>query len=130
MKVAFTKYKYVSVSKGKGVETPILVAAKMGINEMVEIIIEVFPMAIQDKDADGKNALLLTAEYRQTKVFDSLMKMNLPDFFLHQVDNEGNSALHLAAMFEQHQPRPIPGVALLMQWEIKWYEVHINPYFI
>ncbi|KAL6327477.1 hypothetical protein AAG906_020073 [Vitis piasezkii] len=34
-----------------------------------------------------------------------------------------NSALHLAAMFADYRPWVTPGVALQMQWEVKWYEV-------
>ncbi|KAK1561004.1 hypothetical protein Q3G72_033326 [Acer saccharum] len=39
-----------------------------------------------------------------------------------KVDHEGNSALHLAARLGDHKPWLIPGAALQMQWEIKWYE--------
>ncbi|XP_071938232.1 uncharacterized protein [Coffea arabica] len=101
-------------------ETSILLAAKMGISEMVEKILKTFPVAIQDLDANGKNALLLAVENRQIKVFDLLMTMKLPEFVLYQVDKEGNSAMHLAAKFHEHQPWRIPGAALQMQWEIKW----------
>ncbi|XP_071939776.1 uncharacterized protein [Coffea arabica] len=103
-------------------ETPILLAAKMGVTEVVKKILETFPVAIQDLDANEKNALLLAVENRQNKVFDLLMMMKLPEFVLYQVDNEGNSALHLAAKFQEHQPWRIPGAALQMQWEIKWYK--------
>ncbi|CAI9781198.1 unnamed protein product [Fraxinus pennsylvanica] len=37
-------------------------------------------------------------------------------------DIDGNSALHLAAKLGDHRPWLIPGSALQMQWEIKWYE--------
>ncbi|KAL3506394.1 hypothetical protein ACH5RR_031776 [Cinchona calisaya] len=113
-----------TVAKTKDVKkgTPILLAAKMGITEMVAKILETFPVAIQDLDASGKNALLLAVENRQTKVYDLLMKMELPEFVLYQVDESGNSAVHLAAMFQRLQPWRIPGTALQMQWEIKWYK--------
>lgn len=103
-------------------ETSLLLAAKMGITEMVEKIMKAFPVAIQDLDENGKNALLLAVENRQTKVFHSLMTMKLPEFVLYQVDNKGNSAMHLAAKFQEHHPWRIPGAALQMQWEIKWYK--------
>ncbi|XP_027164215.1 uncharacterized protein LOC113764496 isoform X2 [Coffea eugenioides] len=103
-------------------ETSILLAAKMGISEMVEKILKTFPVAIQDLDANGKNALLLTVENRQIKVFDLLMTMKLPEFVLYQIDNEGNSAMHLAAKFQEHKPWRIPGTALQMQWELKWFK--------
>ncbi|XP_030946128.1 ankyrin repeat-containing protein ITN1-like [Quercus lobata] len=42
-----------------------------------------------------------------------------------KLDNEGNSALHLAATPSEQKSGLIPGAALQMQWEIKWYE-HIK----
>ena len=99
----------------------------MGVTEVVKKILETFPVAIQDLDANGKNALLLTVENRQIKVFDLLMTMKLPEFVLYQIDNEGNSAMHLAAKFQEHKPWRIPGTALQMQWVLKWLKVHISP---
>ncbi|XP_020548099.1 uncharacterized protein LOC105158734 isoform X2 [Sesamum indicum] len=103
-------------------ESPLLLAAKMGIPEMVEKILNTFPVAIQDIDSCGKNVLLLTAENRHANVFDYLLKIELPEYVFHQVDDEGNSILHLAAKLGDHQPWHIPGAALQMQWEIKWYK--------
>ncbi|KAL0456751.1 UNVERIFIED_CONTAM: hypothetical protein Slati_1014300 [Sesamum latifolium] len=103
-------------------DTPLLVAARMGISEMVKKIISTCPVAIQDQDSNGKNVLLLAAENRQTSVFDYLLKTNLPEYMFHQLDDEGNSILHLAAKLEEFQPWRIPGAALQMQWEIKWYK--------
>ncbi|CAI9117741.1 OLC1v1019206C2 [Oldenlandia corymbosa var. corymbosa] len=103
-------------------ETPLLLAAKMGITEMVKMILDIFPVAMQDLDANEKNVLLLAVENRQTEVYQLLLNMKLPEFVLYQVDDEGNSAIHLAAKFQKHQPWRIPGAALQMQWEIKWYK--------
>ncbi|GMN48856.1 hypothetical protein TIFTF001_018027 [Ficus carica] len=46
------------------------------------------------------------------------------DIVFPKVDNHRNSALHFAAMINQdnHKPWPIPGAALQIQWEIKWYK--------
>ncbi|KAH9649869.1 ANK REP REGION domain-containing protein [Citrus sinensis] len=91
-------------------ETPMLIAARMGVTEMVEQILDTFPVAIHDLDSDRKNVVLLAIENRQTK---SIFR---------QVDSQGNSALHLAAKFGDHRPWLLPGAALQMQWEIKWYQ--------
>ena len=40
-------------------DSPILIAAKMGVAEMVEKILETDPVAIHDVDADNKNVVLL-----------------------------------------------------------------------
>ncbi|KAK2996571.1 LOW QUALITY PROTEIN: hypothetical protein RJ639_025506, partial [Escallonia herrerae] len=102
-------------------ETPILIAAKNGITEIVQKILEDFPVAIHDMNLDKKNMVLLAVEHRQPHVYQLLlnrtaMKDSLP------VDKDGNSALHLAAMLGEYRPWRIPGAALQMQWELKWYE--------
>ena len=105
-------------------ETPILSAAKNGILEMVERILCYFPMAIHDENRDGKNIVLLAAQYRQTQVYELLRKTNLrKESIFQKLDKNGNSALHLAATLEEQKTGLIPGAALQMQWEIKWYEV-------
>ncbi|BFG43102.1 hypothetical protein CerSpe_293760 [Prunus speciosa] len=104
-------------------ETPILIAAKNGVTEMVEKILELFPVAIHDMNAEKKNMVLLAVENRQPHVYNLLLKRGiLRDSLLCKVDDKGNSALHLAAKLGEHKPWLIPGAALQMQWEIKWYE--------
>ncbi|CAL5427611.1 unnamed protein product [Camellia sinensis] len=101
-------------------ETPVLIAAKNGIMEIVEEIMVRFPVAVSDRNSDGKNIVLLAVENRQTDVFQYLRKRYiLRDTIFHEVDKDGNSALHLAAKISD-RPWLIPG--LKMQWEIKWYE--------
>ena len=105
-------------------ETPILYAAKNGILEMVEGILDYFPMAIHDETSEGKNIVLLAAEYRQIQVYELLRKRNfLKESMFQKLDKKGNSALHLAATLGEQKTGLIPGAALQMQLEIKWYEV-------
>ncbi|KAL5988665.1 hypothetical protein ACLOJK_026763 [Asimina triloba] len=59
-------------------ESPLLVAAKMGVEEMVEKILEEFPVAIRDVNQDGKNAVLLAAENRQRSLYKLLKKIVRP----------------------------------------------------
>ncbi|KAM1805363.1 hypothetical protein ACFX12_031124 [Malus domestica] len=104
-------------------ETPILIAAKNGVTELVEKILERFPVAVHDTNTEKKNIVLLAVEYRQPHVYKLLMKRDiLKESVFGRVDHEGNSALHLAAKLGDHKPWLIPGAALQMQWEIKWYE--------
>lgn len=105
-------------------ETPILIAARMGVTEMVEQNLDTFPVAIHDLDSDRKNVVLLAIENRQTSIYKLLLNWKiLGESIFRQVDSQGNSALHLAAKFGDHRPWLIPGTALQMQWEIKWYQV-------
>ncbi|WKA01707.1 hypothetical protein VitviT2T_019975 [Vitis vinifera] len=111
-------------TEGMGVlETPILITEKNGIKEMVERILDLYPMAIHDIDSNKKNIVLLAVENRHPYVYELFLKRNIvKDSVFGAVDNKGNSALHLAAMFADYRPWLTPGVALQMQWEVKWYE--------
>nr|XP_023892105.1 uncharacterized protein LOC112004119 [Quercus suber] len=102
--------------------TSLLFAACNGITEMVEEILKKFPMAIHDT-SESKNMILWVVEHRQPHVYELLLKSNLRrDSMFQTKDAYGNSALHLAAMLREHKHWIIPGAALQMQWEIKWYE--------
>ncbi|KAK3001613.1 hypothetical protein RJ639_020652 [Escallonia herrerae] len=104
-------------------ETPILIAAKNGITEIVQKILEDFPVAIHDMNLDKKNMVLLAVEHRQPHVYQLLHKRTvMKDTVFRRVDKDGNSALHLAATLGKNRPWRIPGAALQMQWELKWYE--------
>ncbi|GMN63898.1 hypothetical protein TIFTF001_032975 [Ficus carica] len=103
--------------------TPILIAAKMGVTEMVGKILEEFPVAIQDSDSENKNVVLLAVENRQPQVYKLLLQSKImKESVFRHLDKDGNSALHLAAQCKEQRPWLIPGVALQMQWEIKWYK--------
>ncbi|KAL4604578.1 hypothetical protein ACB092_10G202300 [Castanea dentata] len=103
----------------------ILMAAKNGITEMVRKILEIYPVAMYDVDKDQKNIVLLTVEHKQPCVYElllSLKKKNvIKDSLFSEVDNKGNSVLHLAATKAEFN-WPVPGAASQMQWEIRWYE--------
>ena len=105
-------------------ESPILIAAKNGITEIVEKILELFPVAIHDMNEHKKNIVLLAVENRQPHVYQLLLRRNvLRESVFRRVDHKGNSALHLSAKLGDHKPWLIPGAALQIQWEIKWHEV-------
>ncbi|PRQ26023.1 putative ankyrin repeat-containing domain-containing protein [Rosa chinensis] len=105
-------------------ETPILIAAKNGETEMVEKILDLFPVAIHDLNAQKKNIVLVAVEHRQPYVYQLLLKRKImKESIFCKVDNDGNSALHLAAKLGDYKPWLIPGAALQMQWEFEWYEV-------
>ncbi|XP_072952171.1 uncharacterized protein [Typha angustifolia] len=105
------------------IATPVLVATKNGITEMVKKILDTFPVAVLDVDKDEKNIVLLAVEYRQSHIYEYMLKRKtMRDSVFGKIDKNGNSALHLAARFNERLPWNIPGAVLQMQWEIKWYK--------
>ena len=82
-------------------QTPILVAAANGVIEMVEKILQVFPMTIHDKDNTSKNIVLVAVERRQSHIYDFLLRRRSDvvdkDLAFRLLDKNMNSALHLAA---------------------------------
>lgn len=108
-------------------ETPILVASKNGIMEMVTKILELFPMAINDTHKENwKNTVLMAVENRQSHIYDFLLnRKHLLDreIAFHAVDYRRNTALHLAGKLAgYHHRQHIPTSMLQMQWEVKWYQ--------
>ncbi|PON92523.1 Transmembrane protein [Trema orientale] len=99
-----SRFKYYQKRRSDQIEigkrrTPILVAANMGVTEVVEKILDKFPVAIQDLDSDNKNVVLLAVENRQPQVYNLLLnrKNIMKESVFRQLDKDGNSALHLAA---------------------------------
>ncbi|CAJ1962275.1 unnamed protein product [Sphenostylis stenocarpa] len=129
------KYDYSGMSadeseKGRRMQSPILIAAKMGVTEMVEKILDTDPVAIHEVDYENKNVVLLAIENRQPHVYSLLNKRSLiRENVFRQVDKHGNSALHLAATYRNHKPWRVPGAAMQMQWEYKWYKDSMPPNF-
>ncbi|KAK7245726.1 hypothetical protein RIF29_40575 [Crotalaria pallida] len=122
-----TSYMRKGNSDERRIESLILMAARMGVTEMVEKILDKFPVAIQDVDSNNKNVVLLAIENRQPRVYKLLIKMSLiKESAFRHVDNQGNSALHLAASYRSHKPWRVPGAAMQMQWEYKWYKLVKN----
>lgn len=122
--IAITGEKNETSQKVEKKDSAILLAAKNGIAEIVERILQRFPIAIHDVNQDKKNILLLAVENRRLQVYKILLKRDiLKGIVFRKVDNQWNSALHFAATLKHHKPWPIPGAALQMQWEIKWYKV-------
>ncbi|XP_062113851.1 uncharacterized protein LOC133824861 [Humulus lupulus] len=111
--------------KGEGNdESALLLAAKNGIVEMVERILQLFPVAILDVNRDKKNIFLLAVENRRLKVLKILKETTdiySKKLVFRKVDKDWNCALHLASV-KNPRPWPIPGDALQMQWEINWYQ--------
>ncbi|KAI8029153.1 Ankyrin repeat-containing protein NPR4 [Camellia lanceoleosa] len=103
-------------------DTPILIAAKNGIKELVEKILDLFPEAMYDTSPDGKNVMHIALENRKIEVYKALTDWTLIKDLLHHNDKNGNNALHHAATVGKYPPWRAPNAVLKMQYEIKWFE--------
>ncbi|OWM67620.1 hypothetical protein CDL15_Pgr024705 [Punica granatum] len=77
-------------------ETALLAAAKSGIEETVDAILDRFLKAIEDEDNQKKNLVLQAMENRHS--------------------------LHLASPYDQDRHWLLPGPALQMKWEVLWHQ--------
>ncbi|RVW13806.1 hypothetical protein CK203_083609 [Vitis vinifera] len=90
----YSEYEY--FRRGGASETPILLASRNGIVEMVEKILQLFPMAIYDTNGFNQIIVLTAIENRQSHIYDFLLNSShLIDKEGAFVDKGGNSALHL-----------------------------------
>ena len=107
--------------------TPILDEAATGIKEIVEKILEEFPLTILDRDYLRRDIVMVAAEHRQSHVYDFLLRnSNIADkaLTLREQDRCGETALHKTAKLKNYEGWVIPtGMLLQMQWEVTWYEV-------
>ncbi|CAK8565778.1 unnamed protein product [Lathyrus sativus] len=109
-------------------ETAILTAARNGIVEIVDELITKIPSSIYDVNLENKNVLLVAVENRRTNVVKALRKRfeegnkkTIFDNLVQGVDMEENTVLHLAAT-RSDRDWHIPGAALQMMWNIKWFQ--------
>ncbi|QHO27114.1 uncharacterized protein LOC107496829 [Arachis duranensis] len=107
-------------------ETAFLVAAKNGIVEMVIKILSKIPSAIHNTNTKKENVLLVAVMNRQPFVVETLRMKSKPEVWNNLVlaaDDDENTMLHLAAYaLGDEKPWQIPGSALQMMWDIKWFE--------
>ncbi|XP_042511747.1 uncharacterized protein LOC122086896 [Macadamia integrifolia] len=100
-------------------------AVKHGIIEVVDVILEECPWAIEFVDENGKNILHLAAEFCQLRVFH-LLKSKLGFLtmtkIIANVDRKGNTTLHFAAKFDDRRQNKIHISAYKMALETHWFK--------
>ncbi|RWR75627.1 hypothetical protein CKAN_00401800 [Cinnamomum micranthum f. kanehirae] len=110
----------------KDPSTPFLIAAKMGVLEIVQGIMKHHPMAIHQEDVEKKNAVLLAIEHKHPRTYKLLCdNYSSNQSIFQKLDKNGNSAFHLAAKRTRDDTWRIHGAALQIQWDLKWYD-HIK----
>ncbi|KAL0426794.1 UNVERIFIED_CONTAM: hypothetical protein Slati_2854200 [Sesamum latifolium] len=103
----------------------IMVAAQLGIHEVVEEIVGTFPSAIYCL-TPGSNQYIfhVAVENRSEHVYNLIYQMSDHKHLYSDLqDSNGNNLLHLAGkLAPAHKLNEISGAALQMQHEIQWYK--------
>ncbi|XP_027100646.2 uncharacterized protein [Coffea arabica] len=108
----------ISSEKKNRLPDPLIQATRLGIIEVVQEILSVYPEASYTFDGKGKNILQIAVEEKKWVLYDYLMTSGTSmDRMLCAIDHEGNSIIHLAARLESPPSTP-PGVFQQMMWEV------------
>ncbi|XP_027100523.1 uncharacterized protein [Coffea arabica] len=112
----------ISSEKKHRMPDPLIQATRLGIIEMVQEILSVYPEAAYSFDGKGRNILQIAVEEKKWFLYDYLMTSGANmDRMLSAIDCEGNSIIHLAARRESPPSTP-PGVFQQMMWEVLWFK--------
>ncbi|KAL9153951.1 hypothetical protein ABFS82_10G082100 [Erythranthe guttata] len=111
-----------------------ITAARVGIHEVIEVIVEAFPAAIYNRHATTKHFIFhLAAQNRCEKVYNLIYQTSGHKHqYADAKDSSGNTLLHLAAgLAPPHKLNLVSGAALQMQRELQWFkevEKFVHPY--
>ncbi|XP_027099727.1 uncharacterized protein [Coffea arabica] len=112
----------ISSEKKNSMPDPLIQATRLGIIEVVQEILSVYPEAAYTFDGKGRNILQIAVEEKKWFLYDYLMTSSTNmDMMLSDIDHEGNSIIHLAARLESPPSTP-PGVFQQMMWEFLWFK--------
>ncbi|KAJ3707019.1 hypothetical protein LUZ61_010724 [Rhynchospora tenuis] len=107
-------------------DSPLTLAAKMGLHEFVERILTVCPQSAAYLDAEGMNVLQVAIKHGHEKIVDIIATMTLgnnpilPSWLLSAIEKKTkNTILHFAAAKEVDADQAF---ALQMQFELQWFE--------
>ncbi|KAG2391105.1 uncharacterized protein HKW66_Vig0131340 [Vigna angularis] len=107
-------------------ETAFLVAARNGIIEMVNELLERIPSVIHNLNANKENVLLMAVMNRQPYVIENLkmkVKGEVWNNLTLAIDKNERTILHWAADAPgDGKHTKIAGSALQMMWDIKWFQ--------
>ncbi|GJW73532.1 ankyrin repeat-containing protein [Tanacetum coccineum] len=97
-------------------DTPLLLATIHGCTEIVEEILKLYPQAIEHIDHDGRNILSLAILHRRIEIIDLVDRMRIQKQRVRRnIDNYGNTLLHLVGERVDEQNEELKGPALVLQ---------------
>ncbi|KAI7746082.1 hypothetical protein M8C21_024647, partial [Ambrosia artemisiifolia] len=100
-------------------DTPLLLATIHGCTEIVEEIVKVYPQAIEHIDHEGRNILSLAVLHRRIEIIDLVDRMNIKKQRVrNNIDNYGNTLLHLVGEKVDNPTEDLKGPALILQEDV------------
>ncbi|KAJ0702462.1 putative PGG domain, ankyrin repeat-containing domain superfamily [Helianthus annuus] len=97
-------------------DTPLLLATIHGCTEIVEEIVKVYPQAIEHIDHEGRNILSLAILHRRIEIIDLVDRLNIQKTRVRRnIDNYGNTLLHLVGEKVDNPTEDLKGPALVLQ---------------
>ncbi|XP_073278160.1 uncharacterized protein [Primulina huaijiensis] len=114
-------------------ESAMVKAARKGIHEVVEVIIEMFPNAIYAEESKTECSIFhIAARERVENIFNLIYHMNeRKQYFYDRTDSSGNNFMHICGeLAPPHKLNLVSGAALQMQRELQWskeMENFVNP---
>jgi len=105
-------------------KNPLIEASRNGIIEIVEEILDKFPYVAYSFDESGKNLLHIAVEQKDQTLYEHLSSNIAFRDMLADVDNEGNTVLHLATNLGT-SPRVLLGNLNQMTWDVCWFKVRL-----
>ncbi|GJV65729.1 ankyrin repeat-containing protein [Tanacetum coccineum] len=105
-------------------DTPLLLATIHGCTEIVEEILKVYPQAVEHIDHDGRNILSLAILHRRIEIIDLVDRMRIQKQRVRRnIDNYGNTLLHLVGERVDEQNEELKGPALVLQEDTLLFKV-------
>jgi len=104
-------------------ETPLIAAARHGIVEIIESILDVYPQAIEHINDKDESIFHVAARCHRKEILDLLPPYALMPRLGRRINLNGDSILHQAAYLGETHHRDRPGDALRMQSDIQWFKV-------
>lgn len=103
-------------------ETPLIAAARHGIVEIIESILDVYPQAIEHINDKDESIFHVAARCHRKEILDLLPPYALMPRLGRRINLNGDSILHQAAYLGETHHRDRPGDALRMQSDIQWFK--------
>ncbi|KAK0578816.1 hypothetical protein LWI29_016592 [Acer saccharum] len=106
------------------VETPLLAATRTGVIELVKVILNMHPQAVDHVSHKMQNMLHIAASYRRRDIFKLVKKMEIPTRRLIMgIDEKGYTVLHHVADTGNYNGGTRPGPAYQLQEELQWFQM-------